>query len=117
MGPSKYCLDEVGPDATQQCQSNIVRLHRGERQQKGMALFNRRFCSYRQPRFNISQTSTTQALHIHEKFALCGVGDVRDVGQLDVDPVDGRRSLDGGESRLADVGQLMVYLLRVKRVQ
>ena len=38
---------------------------------------------------------------MYEKFALCGVGDVRDVGQLDVDPVDGRRFLDGGvvESR------------------
>jgi hypothetical protein len=54
---------------------------------------------------------------MYEKFALRSVGDVRDVGQLDVDPVDGRRFLDGGESRLADVGQLMVYLLRVKRVQ
>ena len=41
---------------------------------------------------------------MYEKFALRGVGDVRDVVQLGVDPVDGRRSLDGGESWLADVG-------------
>ena len=41
---------------------------------------------------------------MYEKFALRSVGDVRDVGQLDVDPVVGRRDLDGGESWLADVG-------------
>jgi hypothetical protein len=40
------------------------------------------------------------------------------VQALDLDgSIDGRRFLDGGESRLADVGQMMVYLLRVKRVQ
>ena len=41
---------------------------------------------------------------MYEELALRDVGNVRDVGELDVDAVDGRRSLDGGESWLADVG-------------